>query len=227
MRSLDRVTGVRIVRNILVVARGDHLGCLVSHAGTGRGRWGQKTMSKTVIDLSKAPGEGMAWDRPRAVVFLWAAVELLLVTNPWQLSSGVRVAALRAFGAEIGKGVIFRPRTRIKFPWKLCIGDRSWIGEGVWIHNQDQVRIGSDSVVSQETMITTGSHAHRRDMALITKPVVVGDGVWITARCMITGGVNIGDSSLIRPMTVVSADVEPNTILGSATPANQGQRFVE
>jgi len=184
-------------------------------------------MSKKVIDLSQAPGERSSWGRPRAVVYLWAAVELILVTNPWQVSSSLRTATLRLFGAQIGEGVIFRPRTRVKFPWKLKVGDRSWIGEGVWIHNQDEVVIGHDTVISQETMITTGSHAHRRDMALVTRPVNVGHGVWITTRCLVTGGVIIGDSSLIRPMTVVSENVLPNTIVGPGSFCAQGPRFTD
>ncbi|MDR6414877.1 acetyltransferase [Pseudarthrobacter sulfonivorans] len=182
-------------------------------------------MSNKVIDLSKAPGEAMAWDRPKAVIYLWAAVELIFVTNPWQVSSGLRVAVLRAFGADIGPGVIFRPRTRVKFPWKLSVGDRSWIGEGVWIHNQDLVRIGHDTVVSQETMITTGSHAHRRDMALITKPVVIGNGTWLTARCVVTGGAIIGDSTLVKPMTVVSGEVASGVIYGAPDAEVKGPRF--
>ena len=85
------------------------------------------------------------------------------MTNPWQISSVLRIRVLRAFGAEIGNGVILRPRTRVKFPWKLHIGDRSWIGEGVWFHNQDHIYIGHDVVISQETFATTGSHGYRRD----------------------------------------------------------------
>ena len=131
-----------------------------------------------VIDLSTAPGERLAWDRPTWLVYLWGICELLFVTNPWQISSGLRIRVLRAFGAEIGSHVVFRPRTRVRFPWKLHIGDRSWIGEGVWFHNQDHVYVGSDVVISQETMLTTGSHAHRRDMALLTRPIRVEDGAW-------------------------------------------------
>jgi putative colanic acid biosynthesis acetyltransferase WcaF len=33
-----------------------------------------------VIDLSKAPGEREAWDRPSGVVYLWALCELVFVT---------------------------------------------------------------------------------------------------------------------------------------------------
>jgi len=178
-----------------------------------------------VIDLSKAPGERAAWDRPRIVVYLWAVAELVFVTNAWQISSSLRVRVLRLFGAEIGEGVIYRPRTRVKFPWKLHIGARSWIGEGVWIHNQDHVYIGSDVSISQETMITTGSHAHRTDMALIMRPVTIEDGAWITSRCMILGGVTIGRSALVGPMTVVKQDVEPNSVIGQGDVKNLGRRF--
>jgi putative colanic acid biosynthesis acetyltransferase WcaF len=178
-----------------------------------------------VIDLSAAPGERAAWDRPKIVVYLWAIAELVFVTNAWQISSGLRVKVLRAFGADIGENVVFRPRTRVKFPWKLHIGDRSWIGEGVWFHNQDHVHVGSDVVISQETMLTTGSHAHRRDMALITKPITIEDGAWVTSRCMVLGGVTIGRSALIGPMTVVNEDIAPNTVVGKAPTRKLGSRF--
>lgn len=178
-----------------------------------------------VIDLSKAPGEHAAWDKPKIIVYFWAIAELIFVTNAWQISSSLRIRVLRLFGAEIGEGVIFRPRTRVKFPWKLHIGDRSWIGEGVWFHNQDHVYVGNDVSISQETMITTGSHAHRTDMALIMRPVTIEDGVWITSRCMILGGVTVGRSSLVGPMTVVKSDVAPNSIVAQGDVKNLGKRF--
>lgn len=178
-----------------------------------------------VIDLAQAPGEGEAWNRPKWMIYLWSATELAIVTNPWQISSGLRTKALRAFGAKIGDGVIIRPRTRIKFPWNLEIGDRSWIGEGVWIHNQDQVTIGHDAVVSQETFITTGSHAHRKDMGLITRPVTIDDGAWVTSRCVVTGGVTVGRSALVQPLTLVNRDVEPDHVVGPAAAEVKGRRF--
>jgi len=167
-----------------------------------------------VIDLAQAPGAGEAWDRPRAVVYLWGACELLFVSNPWQVSSRLRVAVLRAFGAEIGPGVTFRPRTRVKFPWKLHIGAGCWIGEGVWFHNQDDVYIGANAVVSQECFITTGSHRARSDMGLITSPVHIDDGAWVTSRCMVLGGAHIGQSAVVEPLTVVRGDIPPNAVYG-------------
>jgi putative colanic acid biosynthesis acetyltransferase WcaF len=166
-----------------------------------------------VIDLSKAPGERAAWDRPAWQVYLWGACELILVTNPWQISSRLRVSVLRAFGAEIGDGVVFRPRTRVRFPWKLHIGHRSWIGEGVWFHNQDDIHIGNDVVISQETFLTTGSHAIRRDMALITKPIQIHNGAWVTSRCMVLGGSEIGTSAVLSPGSVLRGKVPPAMVM--------------
>lgn len=178
-----------------------------------------------VIDLSRAPGERAAWNRPAWQVYLWAACELMFVTNPWQISSGLRIRVLRAFGADIGRDVVFRPRTRVKFPWKLAIGDRSWIGEGVWFHNQDNISIGHDVVISQETFLTTGSHAHRRDMALLTRPIQIESGAWITSRCVILGGSRVGRSALVTPNTVVNEAVPANVIYGAGPAQIRGRRL--
>jgi putative colanic acid biosynthesis acetyltransferase WcaF len=178
-----------------------------------------------VINLATAPGAREAWGRPARVVYLWAVAERVFVANPWQISSALRVRVLRAFGAQIGKGVVFRPQTRVKFPWKLQIGDRSWIGEGVWFHNQDEIRIGHDVVISQDTLLTTGSHAHRRDMALITRPIVIEAGAWITSRCVVLGGAHVGRSALARPMTVVSGEVPANTVIAGPMGETVGPRF--
>jgi putative colanic acid biosynthesis acetyltransferase WcaF len=80
-------------------------------------------------------------------------------------------------------------------------------------------------VVSQESFLTTGTHAFRSDMALETTPVVIEDGVWVTSRCMVLGGSRIGRSALILPTTVVRGDVPAGTLFG--TPCGQvvGQRF--
>jgi putative colanic acid biosynthesis acetyltransferase WcaF len=178
-----------------------------------------------VIDLSRAPGERSSWDRPAWLVYLWGLAELALVTNPLQISSRLRVATLRAFGAQIGHSVIIRPRTRFRFPWKLHVGDRVWIGEGVWFHNQDHVHVGSDVVISQDTFITTGTHAYRRDMALLTRPIYIEDGVWITSRCVVLGGVTVGRSALVLPLTRVDRSVPAGVKWDQG--GSQGARFQE
>ncbi len=172
-----------------------------------------------VIPLSDAPGSKQAWTKPIPVLLLWILVEYLFVTNPLQLSSRIRGIALKVFGAKIGQGVILRPRLRVKFPWNLEIGNDSWIGEGVWIHNQDKVTIGHDVCISQETFITTGTHNFRTDMGLSTSPVVIEPGVWICSRAIITSGTTVGQSAIVPAGAVLSRSLPPGEILG------RGRRF--
>ena len=182
---------------------------------------------RTPTDLSKAPGSREAWERSSLWVLAWAVAEVVLVRNPLQLSSGLRVAVLRLFGACIGDGVITRPGLRVRFPWKLTVGDRSWIGEDVWLHNQDRLVIGSDVVISQDSFITTGTHAFRTDMALSTRPIEIHNGAWITSRSVVLGGLTIGQNALVLPNTVVRRDVPPNALFGAPDGTVVGQRFPE
>jgi putative colanic acid biosynthesis acetyltransferase WcaF len=175
---------------------------------------GSMTLDKEnrVIPLDQAPGSKASWTKSPAVIALWILMEYFFVSNPLQVSSRIRSIVLRLFGAEIGRNVIMRPRLRVKYPWNLTIGDNSWIGEGVWIHNQDKVTISNDVCISQETFITTGSHNFRTDMGLKMSPVSIEAGVWVCSRAIITCGTTIQESALIPAGSVVSGNVSKATI---------------
>ena len=78
--------------------------------------------------------------------------------NPLNPSSGLKKFILKLFGAKIGRGVVIKPGVNIKYPWKLFIGDYSWIGEKVWIDNLANVVIGRSVCISQGAMLLTGNH---------------------------------------------------------------------
>lgn len=166
------------------------------------------------IDLTRAGPGNLTRTRGKFTEALWMLVEFLLVYNPLQVSSRMRGWTLRKFGARVGANVILRPRMRIKFPWNLQIGDNSWIGEGAWIHNQGLVVIEDNVVVSQEAFITTGSHDTQESMDLAIKPVHVRRGAWITARCIVLQGVEIGENTVVSAGSVVNSSLPPSCIYG-------------
>ena len=144
---------------------------------------------------------------------LWLLFEALFVNNALQPSTNLRVMALRLFGAKIGNDTIIR-NIHVKWPWNLNIGDRCWIGEQVWFHNQDVTTVGNDTVISQDTFITTGSH-DLLTMKLTTSPVIIGSNVWITSRCVVTKGVTVGDGVVVTPNSVVYKSISDGVYGGN------------
>ena len=106
--------------------------------------------------------------------------------------SRLKAALLRAFGAEIGRGFVCKPRVAIKYPWFLELGDHVWLGEGVWIDGLAPVRIGSDVVISQGCYLGNGNHDWSRpDFPFFAEPIAIGDGVWVTAFQRILSGARV------------------------------------
>ena len=125
------------------------------------------------INLKQAGHGQFRRVRPLWFEYLWMILERIFVNNSLQPSTRIRVGLLRLFGAKIGRETLIR-NIHVKFPWNLEIGDRCWLGEGVWLHNQDKLTIGADSVISQQSFITTGSHDMTGTMDLVTRPVWIG-----------------------------------------------------
>ena len=135
---------------------------------------------------------------------------------------------MRLFGAEIGKGVVIKPSVNIKYPWKLKIGNHSWIGESAWIDNLDFVEIGESSVLSQGAMILSGNHNYKKtSFDLITKPIFIGDGVWIGAKSVVTGGVSCENHSVLSVFSVASKDLQSNKIYKGNPAVDIGDRIID
>ena len=172
-------------------------------------------MSESVksIDLSRAgPGE-FRRTRSKFVEIIWMVCEAIFVSNPLQISHKLRAAVLRLFGAKIGRGVFLRDM-KVKFPWNLEMGDHCWMGERTWIHNQDKVIIGDNVAFAHDVFITTGSHDIYKTMYVVTKPIKINDGVWITSRCIVTMGVEIGANTVVAAGSVVTKSLDPGCIYG-------------
>lgn len=134
---------------------------------------------------------------PRLTEALWLVAEWLLLAS-WVPGSGWRRALLRAFGARIGNGVVIKPRVRVKFPWRLEVGDHSWIGEKVWIDNLAVVRLGSHVCLSQGAYLCTGSHDWGREsFDLITRPIMIDDHAWIGAFARLAPGSHVESGAVL------------------------------
>jgi putative colanic acid biosynthesis acetyltransferase WcaF len=124
-----------------------------------------------------------------------------------------RRTLLRWFGARIGKGVVIRPSARFHYPWKVEIGDYSWIGSGVEFYSLDWIRVGNHCVISQNSYLCTGSHdLSDPAFGLQTAPITVENGAWVATDCFVGPGITIGANAVIGARSTVLADMPPQMI---------------
>jgi putative colanic acid biosynthesis acetyltransferase WcaF len=156
-------------------------------------------------------GRGPAWQ------IAWQLASGLVVVR-WWCPSRLRNAVLRAFGAQLGERVLIRHQVRVHWPWKLTVGDDSWIGEQAWLLNLEPITIGADVCISQGVLLCTGSHDRRSPtFEFDNAPVRVEDGAWVAARATVLRGVTVGADAVVGACALVTSDVPAGaTVLAPA-----------
>jgi putative colanic acid biosynthesis acetyltransferase WcaF len=172
-----------------------------------------------------------ASDRPgRSLITraLWYVVNALIFDSWFCPFYGPKRILLRCFGASIGRGVVIKPRVNIKRPWRLSVGDHSWIGEGVWIDNLASTTIGAHCCISQGTYLCGGNHDwYDVRFALRLAPISIADQCWIGAKSIVAPGVLIGEGTVTLLGSVVTEDTATWAIWGGNPAVRLRDRRVE
>jgi putative colanic acid biosynthesis acetyltransferase WcaF len=159
-------------------------------------------------DLSKFT-IGRYYAGPRAKVLIWSIVNYFIFYSsiPWPIT--LKRFLLRLFGAKIGSNLIVKTGVRIKYPWKLTIGNNCWLGESVWIDNLEQVDIGNNVNLSQGAMLLTGNHDYTiSSFPYRLGPIVLADGVWIGAKAVVCPAVVCHSHAILTVSSVANKDLE-------------------
>jgi putative colanic acid biosynthesis acetyltransferase WcaF len=159
--------------------------------------------------------KGFVLGRPKLVFILWYLVKCLFFLSPLPWPSRFKTFLLRAFGAQIGANVYFKPRLNIHFPWKLTVGDHTWVGEEVEIYNFEPVIIGSHCCISQRAFLCAGNHDFR-DLAMNYRnaPITIASGVWIGACSFVGPGVTVGSEAVVTVGSVVTKNLPAGMVCG-------------
>jgi putative colanic acid biosynthesis acetyltransferase WcaF len=165
------------------------------------------------VDLSKYDQSSFDRGRPGWFILLWWFIQAVIFPLTPHSFSLIRRAILRLFGAKIGKNVLIRPTARFTYPWKVIIGDHSWIGDDVVIYSIDRVNIGNHCVISQKSYLCTGSHNIKDPtFALQTASITIEDGAWVAADCFVAAGVTISANAVIGARSSVFGNMPPGQV---------------
>ena len=150
------------------------------------------------VDLRKYDQSKFDRGRPNWFIVLWWLVQAIAFPLSLHNLNGFRCWLLRLFGANIGRGVVVRPTARFTYPWKVTIGDYSWVGDDVVFYSIDRIIIGNHAVISQKSYLCTASHdMQQHEFPLTTAPIKIGNGVWVATDCFIAPGVTIGANTVV------------------------------
>jgi acetyltransferase-like isoleucine patch superfamily enzyme len=97
------------------------------------------------------------------------------------------------------------------------IGDHSIISDYVSIFADREVKIGQHCSVASFTFIIDSNHQVDRDTLIHeqpkdTRPIEIGNDVWISASCVIMAGSKIEDGAVIGASSVVSTNIPAYSI---------------
>jgi putative colanic acid biosynthesis acetyltransferase WcaF len=147
------------------------------------------------------------------IVQLWWFIQATLFRMSPQFLYGYRRFILRVFGAKIGKKVIIRPSVKITYPWKISIGDYSWIGDDVNLYSLGEIEIGKNVVISQKSYLCTGSHDYLKiDFPIFSKKITIEDECWIATDVFVAPGITIQKSTIVGSRSSVYTNLPSNKV---------------
>ena len=112
------------------------------------------------------------------------------------------------------------------------------MGDNVHVVASERVVIGANCLMASKVFISDTAHGSYRganqsrpdsDPAarpLSSRPVHIGDNVWLGENVCVLAGVTIGDGAIVNANSVVTHDVPPGTIVAGA-PARVVKRWSE
>lgn len=183
---------------------------------------------KNIIQLNKYTQAKYDRGKSQIVILIWWIIQGTVFRFSLHNMYKWRSFLLRVFGAKIGKGVRIRSSAKFTYPWKVSIGEYSWIGDNVNLYSLDYITIGANCVISQNSYLCTGSHDLKDPyFSLLTSLIVVKDGSWIASDVFIYPGVTINEMAVVAARSTVTKDIPANEVHAGSPAKYIKKRFKE
>ena len=133
------------------------------------------------------------------------------------------INALKKQMISCGKDVFFYGRSRLSGAPNIQIANNVHIGENAYIRGEGGLKIGNNVHISRNLVLYSMNHSYegRRlpfDETTESRPVIIGDNVWIGMNVCITPGTEIGDGAVISMGSVIHGKIPPLAIVATGEP---------
>lgn len=110
----------------------------------------------------------------------------------------------------------------------IRLGSHVRINAGTFVVAYSEVSIGPDTLIGEYVSIRDADHGVEPDRPIreqphASRPIRIGQGVWIGRGAVVLKGVTIGDGAVVAANSVVTRDVAPMAIV-AGSPARELRR---
>jgi len=127
-----------------------------------------------------------------------------------------------------GSGVWIETPFFCDYGENISIGENTFINTNCMFLDNNKITIGKNGLIAPYVQIYTASHPLKASERIIekgiesryltsSKPVTIGDNVWIGGNCIILPGVTIGKNVTIGAGSIVTKDI-PDNVLAFGNP---------
>lgn len=128
-----------------------------------------------------------------------------------------------------GEGAFFEPNIRVEYGFNVKFGKNFFMNFDCQLLDVSPIEIGDNVMFGPRVTVATPMHplvAEERNISVYedgehdweySRPVKIGNGVWVASSVTICGGVTIGDNTVIAAGSVVTRDI-PSGVLAGGVP---------
>jgi len=158
----------------------------------------------------------------RGINLRFGLIAILAMPLPTYCLCSLRARLYRLAGCQIERGVTIQGGVRLLGKGtpaaRLHVARGSIVAPEVLFGLDAPIRLGRNVAVGPAAAFHTATHAigfgsRRMQLETNAHPIVVEDGAWIGAHCVILPGVTIGHGSVVAAGAVVTQDVPPDVFI--------------
>ena len=138
------------------------------------------------------------------------------LNNTYHTPEEIRALMSRLFGKKVDDSFRVFPPFYTDFGKHITVGKHVFINACCHFQDHGGITLGDGCLIGHNVVFATLNHgiAPEERASTFPAPIKVGNNVWIGSNATILQGVTIGDNAIVGAGSVVTKDVDPNTIVG-------------
>ena len=160
--------------------------------------------------------------------YLWKIIERSVFRYSPRHFNSWRVLLVRLFGGRVARTASIHNKCEIDFPWNLCMGEQSSVGEGCWVYALEKITIGSLSCIGKDCYLITGSHdVHSLCFELQVGEINIGKGCWLATGSYVLPNTVLEDFVVVGAKSLIKGNCKANSVYAGIPGKFLKQRFTQ